>query len=196
MGVEVIPDPCSGGCCGTPGCVGCQCSPFVVPPNVKITIATLIEFVDGATFPPTRTNTTFTTTFTPLPTDAIAPCTGGILPAALMTYHVGGTYNIDTSLEIFSPGLRLCNISTSDFLGVFIYKITHEYRAGSPRTFTVNGTGPPSSDGFGGGATTSTSCNPDGTWVISVTIIWLIDYTFSLNYQIVATNTITIECIP
>lgn len=189
MGVETIPDPCGGGCC-EPGCSGCQCAVFIVPANIKITVALSFELVDFSTFPFTTTTTTYSTVFSPIATDPTFGCLTGVssMPGTL-SYHNGGTYNMDTSLFIASPGLKLCNIDIPSFNRIplsFDYAVRYDFRSAS---FT---------DHFHGNdvATVSTSCNPDGTWVITFTGSQIWDHSSGYNFNVYPTMTFTVEPIP
>jgi hypothetical protein len=194
MGTENIPDPCGGGCCGTPGCVGCQCSPFVVPSNVKITVATRHEITDYNTFPFTHITEIFSSVYTPLATDPTSPCSVGLSPmSAAVTNSIGLAYGTSASL-LLASALGLCNINSSSFApSIFQYTVAYTYRSGHPKSELING--------FTGGvpSTPSTSCNPDGTWVITVTFSdQVFDYSSggTDNYASVIGITVTIECLP
>lgn len=191
MGVETIADPCGGDCC-TEGCTDCQCVPFVKPTSVKITIATLHEIYDYDTLPATYYYETFSSVFSPVALDVSGdPCAIHITFLSPITNTLGTALGTTAKLAINSPGFGLCNINDiilHAFPFSFEYTVSYTYRAGAPKSEVANGATV---------ASIATSCNPDGTWVITFTNGGGRDYSpigggFD-NYVSTFTNTITIE---
>lgn len=175
-----------------PTCPGCQCPSFVNPPTVKMTVALSFELADYTILPFTSTTTTYTSVFSPIATSESIGCAEGApavshMPSP-MSYHNGGAYNMDTALNIISPGMAICNVTVdrlTAFPFAFDFGVTYTFRS---TTFT---------DHFAGSSISSvaTSCNPDGTWVVTFTGYANWDHSATYNFFVSAVATFTVEPI-